>query len=144
MLTESAPERHAERAASMAVLPPPTTMTGPDRRGFSPRLTSLRKRVAGITPRASSPGTPSRRLLEAPVARKTALKPSRSRSPSVKSRPIAVSRRSSTPSPHDPLDLLAEHRSRQAVLGDPDRHHPARHRHGLHDRHRVSEASEVV
>ena len=50
-----------------------------------------------MTPRSSSPGTPRRRLLEAPVARKIALNPSRSRSARPKSRPIAVSSRSSTP-----------------------------------------------
>ena len=55
------------------------------------------QRVAGMTPRRSSPGTPRRRLFEAPVARKIARKPSRSRSGSVKSRPMAVSSRSSTP-----------------------------------------------
>ena len=49
---------------------------GPSSRGCSPRLTCLRKTVAGTTPRDSSPGTPRRRLFGAPVARKMALKPS--------------------------------------------------------------------
>ena len=144
MVTEAAPLRFAERAASIAVLPPPTTITSPDRCGCSPRLTSLRNRVAGMTPRSSSPGTPRRRLLEAPVARKIALKPSRSRSGRPKSRPIAVSSRSSTPESEDPLDLLLEDLARQAVLRDADGHHAAGHGHRLEDGDRVAEAGEVL
>ena len=43
----------------------------------------------------------------------------------MKSRPIAVSSRSSTPSADDPLDLGLEHLARQAVFGDADGHHAA-------------------
>ena len=44
----------------------------------------------------------------------------------------------------DPLDLGVEHVARQPVLGDPEAHHPARHRAGLVDRHVVAEAAQVV
>ena len=48
--------------------------------------------------------------------------------------------------PHveDPLGLGVEHVARQAVLGDPESHHPAHHRAGLVDRHVVAEAAQVV
>src|SRR5664280_3889524 len=79
--------------------------------GFSPRLTCLRKRVAGTTPGRSSPGTPSLRLRDAPVARKTALYLD-SRSARVKSRPMALSSLSSTPRP-----TIRSISSRMTVLG---------------------------
>ena len=44
----------------------------------------------------------------------------------------------------DPLDLRLEDLARQAVLGDPDRHHAAGHGHRLEDGDRVAEAGQVV
>ena len=50
----------------------PYSLAPPESFGCSPRFTRFRKRVAGTTPVRASPGIPSRRLFEAPVARKTA------------------------------------------------------------------------
>jgi len=75
--TEAAPSRRAERAASMATLPPPTTSTLlPVRPTSLPSFTSARKSRALITPSLSSPGTCSLTALCVPVATKTASNPS--------------------------------------------------------------------
>ena len=63
---------------------------------------------------------------------------------SVKSRPIAAFETELDAEADDPIDLRAQHLPRQPVLGDPDRHHAAGHRHRLEHRDRIPKTGEVV
>ena len=62
----------------------------------------------------------------------------------MKSRPIAVSSRRSTPRPTIRAISAWRTVTWQAVGRDADRHHPARDRHGLEDGDRIAEPCEVV
>ena len=67
-LTFFAPRRIAERVASIATLPPPTTMTFlPVKSGGLPSPISRNIWMAEITPLASSPGIPSFLSVWAPI-----------------------------------------------------------------------------
>ncbi len=90
MSTFLAPSLRALRAASMAVFPPPITITlFPISTSF-PSETSVRKVVPSITPLNSSPGIRKLRVPQHPIPRKTALYPSARRLSQVKSFPSKI------------------------------------------------------
>ena len=68
MATESAPQRWAVRAASMATLPPPTTTHLPGTFRLSSARTWRKNSTAEYTPWAVSPGMPGRRPRWQPMA----------------------------------------------------------------------------
>jgi len=74
-IVTSAPSLREARAASTAVLPPPTTRTFAPMRGVLPELTAFRKLSPSTTPGPSSPGMPILSPRQAPEATKTASKP---------------------------------------------------------------------
>ena len=99
--------------------------------------------MAGTTPGSPSPGTPSLRLREAPVARKTASYFGLE----IGQREVAAHGAVELElhaEADDAVDLRAQHGAREAVLRDADGHHAARHGHRLEDGHSVAETGEVV
>ncbi len=72
MVTFEAPHRREQRAASSAVLPPPTTATISPTFTFAPAFTSFRKSMPESTLGWSSPGMRRLRPFHAPMAITTA------------------------------------------------------------------------
>src|SRR5664279_914600 len=118
----------------MAVLPPPTTTTAPASTGSSPRLTCLRKVVAGYAELAAAGracGQEDRVVLGLEIGQGEVAAHG----------VVELELHAQT---HDPLDFLPNHGSRQAVFGDADGHHAARYGHRLEDGHEIAEAGQVV
>ena len=98
IVTSRAPRRSAVRAQSMAVFPPPTTITLPLTSTGRRNPTFFRNSMPESTPSTSSFFTRSVEESQAPSARKTASKPWFRREATVKSRPRLTFVDSFTPS----------------------------------------------